>query len=240
MLEGGLNELLKLGREKKKKKEYSRAESYLTRVLEQAQNFADVHNMLGVIYHDRGQFAKAQHHFERALEINPSYTEAALNLAVTYNDLGKYQQAKELFNRAIQAARAEPGELDPFVRGKIANMYAEIGDAYHTAGILDRAQQEFEKALELGPGFVDIRMKLAQVLWEKGERKQALEHLRRIVSEKPGFVAARIQLGMTFYSLGQLDEARAEWQEVLRLDPENKSCRMYIKLLDSTDGNDGQ
>ena len=239
MHEGGLNELLKLGRDAYRKKEYSRAESYLTRVLEKAQNFADVHNMLGVIYHDRGQFAKAQHHFERALEINPSYTEAALNLAVTYNDLGKYKRARDLFNRAMQAARAAPGELDPFVQGKIANMYADIGEVYHNAGILDRAQQEFEKALELGPGFVDIRMKLAQVLWEKGERHKALEQLRRIVSEKPGFVAARIQLGMTLYSLGKVDEAKAEWEEVVRMDPDNRSCKMYLKLLEGTERNDG-
>ena len=83
-------DFLKLGRDAYRKKEYSRADDYLTRVAEQHDDFADVFNMLGVIYHDRGLFSKAQQNFERALAINPRYTEAALNLAVTYNDLGRY------------------------------------------------------------------------------------------------------------------------------------------------------
>ena len=77
-------DFLKLGRDAYRKKEYSRAEDYLTRVAEQHDDFADVFNMLGVIYHDRGLFTKAQQNFERALAINPRYTEAALNLAVTW------------------------------------------------------------------------------------------------------------------------------------------------------------
>ncbi len=36
-----------------------------------AKNFADVQNMLGVIYHERGQFARAQRCFEQALQLNP-------------------------------------------------------------------------------------------------------------------------------------------------------------------------
>lgn len=232
MLDEQTRNLLKLGREAYRKKEYSRAESYLTKVLEKAESFADVHNMLGVIFHDRGLFSKAQHHFERALAINSGYTEAALNLAVTYNDLGRYNDAKEVFNQALSAARVPPGELDPYVRGKIANMYAEIGEVYQTAGLYEKAEQEFAKALQLGPTFVDIRLKLAQVLRDQGKTEEAIEQLQRIIKEQPGYINARIHLGVTLYSLGRTSAALAEWQEVLRQDPENRSCQMYMKLID--------
>ncbi|MCK5796617.1 MAG: tetratricopeptide repeat protein, partial [Deltaproteobacteria bacterium] len=75
------------GREHYENHEFLQAEALLTQVVQDDNDFADVYNMLGVIYHDQGRFRQAQTSFERALEINPAYTEAALNLAVTYNEL---------------------------------------------------------------------------------------------------------------------------------------------------------
>jgi tetratricopeptide (TPR) repeat protein len=228
-------EMLKLGREAYKKKEYSRAESYLAQVMEQHDNFADVFNMLGVIYHDRGLFSKAQKNFERALAINPGYTEAALNLAVTYNDLGRYEEAKAIYGKVLQSGKNEPGELDPFVRGKIANMYADIGDVYQSSGLYDQAADEYRKALSMGPGFVDIRLKLAQVLRDCGKREEALVEFKRILEDRPTFVPARVHLGITLYAQGRYPEAVAAWKEALRIDPGNKSCQMYLNLV--KDGN---
>ena len=105
-------------------------ESNLSQVVEQNQSFADVYNMLGIVYHDQGQFARAQRAFEAALRLNPAYTEAALNLAVIYNDMGKYREAKEVYQAALLRQRNSPGKLDPFVTGKIANMYADIADVF--------------------------------------------------------------------------------------------------------------
>jgi tetratricopeptide (TPR) repeat protein len=231
MMDEQTKDFLKLGKDAYRKKEYSRAEDYLTRVVEQHDDFADVFNMLGVICHDRGLFTKAQQNFERALAINPRYTEAALNLAVTYNDLGQYDQAKGVFTKALSASKTEPGELDPFVRGKIANMYAGIGDVYQAAGLYERAADEYKKALALGPGFVDIRLKLAQSLRDDGKQTEALTEFRKIIEDQPSFVSARVHLGVTLYSMGKTQEAVLEWTEVLRLDPGNKSCQMYINLV---------
>jgi tetratricopeptide (TPR) repeat protein len=226
-----IKELLRLGRDAYKKKEYSRAESYLTQVLEDNESFADVHNMLGVIYHDRGLFSKAQGHFERALAINPGYTEAALNLAVTYNDLGRYEDAKKVYGQALATSRSEPGELDPFVRGKISNMYADIGDVYNASGLHDLAAAEYHKALSLAPGFVDIRLKLAQALRDAGRHQEAIAQFQCILVDRPGYVAARIHLGITLYAIGRNADAVIEWKQVLQQDPDNRSCKMYLNLI---------
>jgi tetratricopeptide (TPR) repeat protein len=226
-----MRENLQLGRDAYKKREYAKAESHLIQLVDGQQRFADVHNMLGVICHDRGLFKKAQEYFEQALAINPSYIEAALNLSVTYNDLGRYQEAKDVYSRALNAGQKGSSDLDPFVRGKLANMYADIADIYQSFGFYEFAANEYRKALELGPGFVDIRLKLAQVLRDCGKRDEAVTELHRVLSERPAFVPARIHLGITLYSQGKMSEAIAEWQEGLRLDPSNKSCQMYLNLV---------
>ena len=97
-----IKHMLSLGREHFESGEYDRAEKLLTQVIRENRSFADVHNMLGVIFHDQGRFTQAQECFERALDINPSYTDAALNLAVTYNDLGRYADAKRVYSAAME------------------------------------------------------------------------------------------------------------------------------------------
>ena len=105
-----LKHLLTLGKSHYHRGEYGRAERYLAQVVEQNQSFADVYNMLGVIYHDQGQFAKARRAFEGALRLNPSYTEAALNLAVSawqsYHFLGSPEGGLALAEATVYLATA--------------------------------------------------------------------------------------------------------------------------------------
>src|SRR5690349_59852 len=139
-------EQLQLGREHYHKGEYDRAEQVLTEVLKESDQFADAHNMVGFILHGRADLAGAERHFERAVELNPSYMEALLTLAVTYNGLGKYEASRLIYAR-IKQARGEGGKLDPFARGKIANMHADVAQAYLDAGANDEAIVELTKAV---------------------------------------------------------------------------------------------
>ncbi len=60
---------LERGREHYKNREYSKAEPYLLKVAQEETGFADIMNMLGVIYHDRGQVALAQEYFEKSMKV---------------------------------------------------------------------------------------------------------------------------------------------------------------------------
>src|SRR5574340_706908 len=181
-----LKQALALGRGYYLKKEYGLAEQYLTEVVEENQSFADVYNMLGVIYHDQGQYQKAQRAFEAALRLNPGYTDAALNLAVTYNDTGKYRQAQEIYQQALTRSGAAPGKLDRFVEGKLANMYADIGDVYLSSGLYP----------------VDIRARLAGAHRDQGERERAIAEYEEIVRQNPSYLPARLNLGLCLYAGG--------------------------------------
>lgn len=231
MIDETLRQLLTLGKEHYLKRDFPSARSYLEQVTERSQSFADVYNMLGVIYHDAGQFSKAQSSFEKALSLNPRYTEAALNLAVLYNDLGKYAEAKATYNKALGEVGHEPGELDPFVAGKIANMHADVADAYRSAGQLSRAVEQYRAALELKSDYGDIRAKLAMALRENGQLQEAAAELRKALEDRPHYIPARVQLGVCLYSMGKIEEAVQEWNEVLNRDPGNASASMYIKLV---------
>ena len=230
-MEDELRQWLTLGRGYFAQKQYAKAERYLSRLVEQNQSFADVYNMLGVIYHDQGQFARSQRAFEAALRINPGYTEAALSLAVIYNDLGKYQEAREVYQRALARHQGRAGTLDPVVSGKIANMYADIGDAFASSGLWDQAIEEYRRALSLGPTFVDIKLKLGHAHRDKGDAAGALQVYEEIVAQNAGYLPARIALGVGYYAMGRKPEALATWEAVLQVAPGNKSAEMYLALV---------
>jgi tetratricopeptide (TPR) repeat protein len=229
-----IKQLLLLGREHYQKRELDKAEPMLRQVLEQDDRLADVHDMLGVICHARGNFAQAEYHFERALAINPNYTEAALNLAVTYNDRGKYEAARQVYSRIKGTPSGNLQGLDPFARGKIANMHAEVGQAYADAGLPREAIAEFEKAVGLCPQFADLRTRLGTLLREVNEIPRAREQYEAAVNARPTYIPARIQLGVTLLALGEAAAAREQWQKVLEIEPENVRAKMYLRMMANT------
>lgn len=229
-----VKQLLVLGREHYGKREFEKAEQMLRMVLEEEDRYADVHDMLGVIAHSRGNFLVAERHFERALEINPAYTEAALNLAVTYNDRGKYEKAREVYSRIKVGAVGTTAGLDPFARGKLANMHADLAQAYHDAGLIREAVREYEKAVGLCPHFADLQTKLGTLLRELNDLVSARKAYEAAVQAKPNYVPARLQLGVTLLSLGEPTAAEEHWKYVISLEPENSQAKMYLRMLERT------
>lgn len=237
-MEDRTKQLLSLGREHYEKREFDKAEHYLRQVLERDDaKFADVYNMLGVIHHDRGRFEEAQGCFEEALSINPNYTEAALNLAVTYNDLGRYDEAKKIYKAALSRGEESPGQLDPFVKGKIANLHAEVAQAYADAGMAADAMHELRKAILLCPTFADLRLRLANLYRQTGDLDAARFELEEAIAAKPQYVPAHVALGVVLLALNEKDGALERWREALKIDPENKAAAMYLRMAEGmTDG----
>lgn len=224
-----LKQILLLGREHYEQGEYDKAEYLLRQVVNEAHGFADVHHMLGVIAHSKGDFVQAESYFERAVAINPNYTEAQLNLMVTYNELGKYEAARGVY--ATVSERAPSGAAkDDFAKGKIANMHAEIALAYQDLGMRSEAVRELEKAVALCPQFADLRTRLGVLLRDSGDRSAAREQFEAAKAVNPKYVPARTMLGVLLLGFGEHVLALREFEQVLELDPENKTAHMYVKL----------
>jgi tetratricopeptide (TPR) repeat protein len=229
-------ELLSRGREHYQKGEFDKADYILREVVEHSDRFADVFDMLGIIAHSRGDLPAALRYFERAVTLNPSYTEALLNLAVTYNDLGKYDAAREIHARVRKLGNSGTVQIDPFARGKIANMHADLGQAYAEAGIVHEAIEQYQKAVALCPSFADLRTRLGSLYRDAGDLEHAREQFQAAKESNPKFVQARVLLGVALYSLGDSAAALSEWKEALAVDPANKSAQMYVRMLETPSG----
>jgi tetratricopeptide (TPR) repeat protein len=225
-----LKQLLLLGREHYQKREYDKAEYLLRQVVDKADQYADVHHMLGVITHSRGDFAEAERHFERAVQLNPNYTEALLNLMVTYNDLGKYEEARQIYGQMRSRSEDHGRELDPFAKGKIANMHAELSQAYQDLGMVPEAIRELEQATLLCPTFADLLTRLGVLYRDSGDVSRAKEKFTAAKTANPRYVQARLLLGVLLLSDGANEASVSEFEAVLSQDPENKSAQTYLRI----------
>jgi tetratricopeptide (TPR) repeat protein len=240
MMKPEIRHHLNAGRESYAAGDFTEAEPHLMAVLEHHDGFADVYNMLGVILHQQGLMQKARQRFERAIEINPRYTEAALNLAVCYNELGQYDEAKKVYERAAGGEASTDGAAsgegaishldDAFVRGKIANLHSDLGQAYYAVGMLEEAADEYRKALTLCPSFVDIQARLGMTLRDARDYDASLETLSQACESAPEYLPARVHRGLTLWCMGRHGDARADWESVLAKDPENRSCKLYMAM----------
>lgn len=210
---------------------YQDAELFLKQVAEKKPAYADVHNKLGVIYELKGLKEKAREHFEKALEINRNYTEAALNLAITLSDMGDSEHALEVLDRICEVNKEMPGELDPFLAGKLANEHYKLGNIYYDLRFLDEAISQYKKAVALRSGLTDIQTKLGVALRDKGLVDEAIEQLKQAMDENPTYCPAMVQLGLSYYVKGEKALAAQQWQMALEIDPSLKRARTFLSLV---------
>jgi len=231
-MEAKVKQILTQAKEAYEAGEYERAEPLLKQVLaDGGEAFADVHHMLGQIHHDRGDFGRAQEYFEAAVRINPRYTDALLALAVVYNELGKYEDSTRIQAFARKHVESHGDAIDPFIKGKIANMHADLASVYMEANLPDEALHEYGRALTLCPHFADLETRLAHVYREMGRHEEAREHYEKAIQQNDKYVPARIHLGLLLLRLGRKQEARDQWLKVLEVDAENKSAKMYLRTF---------
>ena len=193
--------------------------------------FADVHYMLGMLLDHVGRLEEASVNLSEALALNPAYTEAMVALASVYERLGDFERSRALAEQVARSALPAAGALDPTTRGKLANLEAELADAYRQVGELADAIEAYRRALDRCPTFHDIRHRLAITLREAGFPDRALAELERVRRGNPDFLDAAVQMGVTYYSMGRSEEAVKLWREVLDREPRREDARMYLRML---------
>ena len=223
--------LLARARERFVVQDYYGAVHLLESVVDSGRAFADVHHLLGVSLSLLGQAQRALRELERALELNPRYVEALIHRGLVLNELGRTEEAAEAFNTAAANIDQPTAGLAAPVAAELANRHADLAETYAGAGAIERAIQEYERALELGPEFHDLRYRMARLLLEVGRSLEAREALERVLQARPSFVDAQAALGLAHYLSGDADGARDVWQACLAKRPENSRVEAYLAML---------
>jgi len=227
--------LVDQARERFQLQDYYGAIHLLEEVLATGRAFADAHHLLGLSYSLVGQPDNALAQFDRALQLNPRYVEALIHRAIVLNELGREDEADAMFRRAAQLGGETREGFSAHVAAKLANQHAALGDAYVESGGVNQAIAQYREALELGPGFHDLRYKLGRLLLQAGRALDAREQFDIIVRHRPTYLDAAAMLGLACYLAGDGLAARAVWEECRERRPEDPRVEAYLAMLSRSD-----
>ncbi len=214
-------------------KNFQKALSVYTEVLEEdAQNIEALFNLAN-IFHIKGDISKAIKAFKKVLEVDNAHTDAMVSLSVLYNDIGYYEEARKLFNQVNTRVKrnVEDDSLsDDHINKKFSMKHYETAELYLTYNRYDEALQEYTKAIALDSMNLEARIKVAKVYAKKGFLNKSHDELVRLKNEHPEYLPGRIALGVLYYGRGDVIHAQSEWQKVLSIEPLNSEAGMYMNL----------
>jgi tetratricopeptide (TPR) repeat protein len=209
---------------------YQEAESQVAELLNRDEGNADLHYLLGVSAYMQSKIGPAIRELKRALELEPKHTDSAICLSVLYNDIGRYDDAKKVFDTANQSVAHRRTAMDRDIDRKFAVKHLELADMYFRYRRYDDSIEEYTKAAILDSSDAEIRIRRAKAFAKKGYLTRAVQELQQLTNENPRYIPSRLQLGLLYYSQGNLLDAELEWENVLRINPDHREARAYLKM----------
>lgn len=113
-------------------------------------------------------------------------------------------------------------DLEGIVSNQATNAAAliELGNLYFDTNQPEKSIKSYESALALAPDNADVLTDLGIMYRETGDFNKALECFRKAMKINPRHENAMFNAGVVLFTdMGRKDEARAEWENLLRLNP---------------------
>jgi len=164
-------------------------------------------------------FAKAITMFRRSIEIDPTYAPSYAGLADCYELLGSAPYStltpKEAFPQAEAAAR-KALELD----GTLAEAYVPLGYSQLVyEWNFPEARKDFERALQLRPGYATAHQFYGYYLTAMGKSAEAIAERKKAVELDPISPLLNSALGEAYYHARRFDVTIEQNKKALELDP---------------------
>ena len=224
-------DLVARARERFAVRDYHGAVLLLREASVEGMAYADAQNMLGLSLALVGRSDEAIAAFDAALALNPRYVEAHLNRAVLLNDMGRLTEARAAFETAEHLGKPDETGFPVMVANRLANAHATLAHDYRAAGALDEAVAQYERALQLRPGYADVRLALARALTERGRHREAADQLDEVLRIRPDWLDAMLLRGLTAYLQGDLTAADQVWTAAGERHPEEPRVEIYRSML---------
>jgi adenylate cyclase len=146
---------------------------------------------------------------ERAAALDPQLPIANWTLTLANLWMRRYDEA---LHAAEASIAGNPND---------AEGYNALGMILHYVGRSDEALSRFERAMALNPLAPGMWLHFqGQAYYQLARYEEAAAVLKRRIFRTPETDASRVLLAATYGQMGRLDEAREQWREALRVNPD--------------------
>ncbi|GEK29760.1 hypothetical protein KZO01_00690 [Kurthia zopfii] len=169
---------------------------------------------------------RAERFFQKALTIDEEAATAYYGLANLYYNSERFEEAAKLYERSIRAG----------IEG--ADAYFMLGKSFEAAGDTKLALPYLQRAAELAPDDIQIRLSFAILMCSLEMFEQAEKELRHIIDVDWNNADAHYNLGVLFaVSTENIKDAQYHLQQAYTLQPEFDQARYIYDMLEQKKGN---
>jgi Flp pilus assembly protein TadD len=197
----------------------------LEQLLVRTPGDALAHNDLGVLYANTGHHDKALNHYQQAVKLDPAAVTYQKNLAdLLFAVEGDGEAALRLY---VEILRLRPKDVETL--GSIAQVCTSLGRNSDARFFYDKileiepwnqiARQQ-RSTLDQAP-VISMTYPEIQELAREGKMGEARVALETFVLSSPEHAAAHNDLGVLYYQSGRAADAQTEYEEAVRLEPDN-------------------
>ena len=161
-----------------------------------------------------GDYQQSVQRLEKVLRADPNSPSVALELAEIYLLLGEGEKAKEALLETLEQDPENPQAHKLLADGYLRGMGEENAPHY-----VDRAIQEFQKAIELDGADEDGVLRLASLYLNLGRTREGIELLEDFREHYPGSLGVGLMLAKSYLQLGDLEGAEILLTNNLSMDP---------------------
>ena len=201
------------------RQKFSDAEQDMLRAANVAPESPSPYVQLGNLHQLQRQYAEAIKFYQQALDRDAASTDALQGMMNTYI-------AQKQPDQGIAAARAQIAK-SPGTSG----FYDLLGTALFEKRDFSGAESAFRKAVELDKNNSDAVFKLAQVQVAEGSVSKALATNLQSIKDHPREIQFYLLAGMMSESQGNWDQAKAEYQQALNIQPDNPVASNNLAYL---------
>ncbi len=160
------------------------AKSAARKAVEQDDNSANAHAILGMACIFARDFEEGETHLMRAIRLNPNLAVGYGNCAALYGVSGQYPEAKTAYERAAALSPRDP--LKPFWRGG-------FGIGAYVAADFETCLNNAQAGLRETPGYASLMRQEAAALAMLGRLDEARSSVGRLVEKMPGLTVTRVR-----------------------------------------------
>jgi TolB-like protein/DNA-binding winged helix-turn-helix (wHTH) protein/Tfp pilus assembly protein PilF len=158
-------------------------------------------------------------YFTQAIEEDPKYAQAYSGLADTYALLGDWQYAVMTPKEALPKAKA--------AALKALELDSALGEAHTSLAVcldgfdwdFDTAEKEFQRAIELNPGYATAHHWYAWHLSHIGRNKEAIAEMRKAEDLDPLSLIIKTELAELLVLAHSYDESIRQSRKTIEMDP---------------------
>lgn len=169
----------------------------------------------GQLAESRGAYAQAAEQYRQALRKNPKHLLAMYRLGVVYAEMRKYPEAIDVWKRYVTATNES------------AAGYSNLGFCYELAKRPEEAETAYAKGIRKDPRHVACRVNYGLMLVRRGREGEGRLQFQAVL--RPAEV--HYNVGSVYESLGRREQAKAEYEKALALDPALGDAQARLEAL---------